>query len=343
MQSAPDDDYKLIFVYQDHLTKFVSLGALKTKTAKEVVDNIVSIFGTFGAPQILQTDNGREFANKLLEEAVAQWPGRKNPSRETAPFAVTKKCRTSKRGYRGYLERSSKRNKNYRRLLRKKLSDVSSDDDEIQQTSVYKEEEEEEKTLQEDNSTRYADLRPVSFMGSIESGVEKFPEFANQGNNDADFQLGIVGPVLGVQKDEGQAEIDCLHDSIMMERHGAHSAQKNQARKMLHASEQRFAPIDVGQNVFMPIPCIDRPKIGPRNLKGVATAVTDGFYSIGTQNVRLRQTFTRNQLTPYGAEFFSINSITDGETSLRTAVGAASISGSQGHTHCLCLSGCTTN
>ncbi|CAJ0960177.1 unnamed protein product, partial [Mesorhabditis belari] len=150
--------------------------------------------------------------------------------------------------------------------------EVLSDDDEIQQTSAY---EEEEKTLQEDNSTRYADLRPASFMNSIESGVEKFPEFANQENNDADFQPGIVGPVLGVQKDEEQAEIDGLHDSIMMERHGAHSSQKNQARKMLHASEQRFAPIDVGQNVLMPIPCVDRPKIGPRNLMGVVTVVTD--------------------------------------------------------------------
>ncbi|CAJ0922719.1 unnamed protein product, partial [Mesorhabditis belari] len=112
---------------------------------------------------------------------------------------------------------------------------------------------------------------------------------------------------------------------------------------MLHASEQRFAPIDVGQNVLMPIPCVDRPKIGPRNLMGVVTAVTDGFYSIGTQNGHLRQKFTRNQLAPCGAEFFSNNSIPDGETSLRTAVGAASISGSQGHAHCLCLSGCTTN
>ncbi|CAJ0926440.1 unnamed protein product, partial [Mesorhabditis belari] len=112
---------------------------------------------------------------------------------------------------------------------------------------------------------------------------------------------------------------------------------------MLHASEQRFAPIDVGQNVLMPIPCVDRPKIGPRNLMGVVTAVTDGFYSIGRQNGHLRQTFTRNQLAPCGAEFFSINSIPDGETSLRTVVGASSISGSQGHAHCLCLSGCTTN
>ena len=36
MQSQADKDYKFIFVYQDHLTKFVQLHPLKTKTAEEV-------------------------------------------------------------------------------------------------------------------------------------------------------------------------------------------------------------------------------------------------------------------------------------------------------------------
>ncbi|CAJ0925976.1 unnamed protein product, partial [Mesorhabditis belari] len=259
MQSAPDGDYKFIFVYQDHLTKFVSLGALKTKTAKEVVDNIVSIFGTFGGPQILQTDNGREFANKLLEEAVAQWPGckilhgkprhsqsqgsveRANADIEDILRVHQRETKTTGwarflpliqyrknirfhsgigrstyvamfgRGYNDYLGRSCQ---TFRQTTTKSSKQVS---------------------------TRRRRRRRKRFRKIIlHSGVEKFPEFANQGNNDADFQLEIVAPVLGVQKDEEQAEIDCLHDSIMMERHGAHSAQKNQARKMLHASEQNL-------------------------------------------------------------------------------------------------------
>ncbi|CAJ0923085.1 unnamed protein product, partial [Mesorhabditis belari] len=41
----------------------------------EVAEHVVSIFGTFGAPRILQTDNGRVFANKHLEDTVTQWPG----------------------------------------------------------------------------------------------------------------------------------------------------------------------------------------------------------------------------------------------------------------------------
>jgi len=55
MQTQPDGDFKFIFVYQDHLTKFVQLRALKTKTAKEVAEKLYEIFMTFGAPHILQS------------------------------------------------------------------------------------------------------------------------------------------------------------------------------------------------------------------------------------------------------------------------------------------------
>lgn len=44
MQSQPDGDYKFILNYQDHLTKFVVLRPLKTKTAEEVADILLDIF-----------------------------------------------------------------------------------------------------------------------------------------------------------------------------------------------------------------------------------------------------------------------------------------------------------
>ncbi|KHJ40577.1 hypothetical protein D918_09352 [Trichuris suis] len=65
-QSHPDGEYKFIMAYQDHLTKFVVLKALKSKTAEEVAHNLVDIFTLLGAPSILQSDNGREFAIKVV-------------------------------------------------------------------------------------------------------------------------------------------------------------------------------------------------------------------------------------------------------------------------------------
>ncbi|CAJ0949589.1 unnamed protein product, partial [Mesorhabditis belari] len=42
--------------------------------------------------------------------------------------------------------------------------------------------------------------------------------------------------------------LDKLEDSIVKERVEAHAAQKQQAKKMLESSEQRFAPLHIGSN-----------------------------------------------------------------------------------------------
>lgn len=67
--------YTFILNYQDHFSKFCILRALKTKTAKEVVSNLVHIFSTIGAPKILQADNGKEFVAKLFSKVLCTlWP-----------------------------------------------------------------------------------------------------------------------------------------------------------------------------------------------------------------------------------------------------------------------------
>ena len=52
--------------FKDHLTKYVLLRPLRTKTAVEIVEHLIIIFADFGCPRILHSDNGREFANKLV-------------------------------------------------------------------------------------------------------------------------------------------------------------------------------------------------------------------------------------------------------------------------------------
>lgn len=68
MQAQPDGDYKFICVYQDHLTKFVILRPRRHKSAEAVANVLLDIFTLFGAPAILQSDNGREFVNKIISE-----------------------------------------------------------------------------------------------------------------------------------------------------------------------------------------------------------------------------------------------------------------------------------
>jgi len=65
-ESNPDRDMKFILVYQNHLTKCVLLRYLHSKRADEVAYHLLDIFTTFGAPNILHSDNGREFCNQII-------------------------------------------------------------------------------------------------------------------------------------------------------------------------------------------------------------------------------------------------------------------------------------
>ncbi|XP_065223547.1 KRAB-A domain-containing protein 2-like [Planococcus citri] len=76
-QSSKDGDFKFVLNYQEHLSKFVCLRALKTKTAAEVAYHLIDIFCTFGAPSVLQSDNGREFVNSIINELKLMWPALK--------------------------------------------------------------------------------------------------------------------------------------------------------------------------------------------------------------------------------------------------------------------------
>ena len=74
MQSEPDGDFRFILNYQDHLTKFLCLRPLKNKSADEVADHLLEIFCLLGAPHILHSDNGREFANSVVTSVARKWP-----------------------------------------------------------------------------------------------------------------------------------------------------------------------------------------------------------------------------------------------------------------------------
>ncbi|XP_055931980.1 KRAB-A domain-containing protein 2-like [Argiope bruennichi] len=74
LQSQADNEFKFIMVYQDHLTKSVLLRPLQSKRAKEVALQVLHIFLIFEAPCILQSDNGREFVNSVIEQLRTYWP-----------------------------------------------------------------------------------------------------------------------------------------------------------------------------------------------------------------------------------------------------------------------------
>ena len=73
-QPNSDGNYKLLMVYQDHLTTFCNIRALTSKHASEVAFNLIEVFTLFGAPHILQSDNGSEFTALVISELKLMGP-----------------------------------------------------------------------------------------------------------------------------------------------------------------------------------------------------------------------------------------------------------------------------
>lgn len=72
LQSAPDGDFKWLMTYQDNTTKFLHLRLLHSKRARSCVGTTKNIL-KFGAPYILQSDNGREFSAGIVKELMNMW------------------------------------------------------------------------------------------------------------------------------------------------------------------------------------------------------------------------------------------------------------------------------
>lgn len=73
-QSCLVEPYKWLLDYQDYATKFLHLRPLTSKHAACVAQELRKFFFTFGAPAILQSDNGQEFDAGVIEELVFIWP-----------------------------------------------------------------------------------------------------------------------------------------------------------------------------------------------------------------------------------------------------------------------------
>nr|XP_012226934.1 PREDICTED: zinc finger protein 678-like [Linepithema humile]XP_012226935.1 PREDICTED: zinc finger protein 678-like [Linepithema humile] len=73
MSIESTSDYKYFFVYEDQPSKFVVLKALRSNTAKEVARKLLDVLAIIGAPQVLQSGNGRKFAEQVVYELRLLW------------------------------------------------------------------------------------------------------------------------------------------------------------------------------------------------------------------------------------------------------------------------------
>jgi len=68
------DQNSLLLTYYDSKAKFVHLRPLKSRGVPEIAMELAKIFVVFGAPNILQSDERRDFLLKVIQKINTLWP-----------------------------------------------------------------------------------------------------------------------------------------------------------------------------------------------------------------------------------------------------------------------------
>lgn len=270
MQSCHDGGYKFILNYQDHLSKFVTLRALKTKTAAEVTYHLIDIFCTFGAPSILQSDNGREFVNCIIDELKNMWPQLK---------IVHGKPRHSQS--QGSVERA---NRDVQDILRAWMSDNKSNKwseglrfCQFQKNSSYhsgiKQSPFEVLFGRKAQLGLTSSALPENILKTLnsENDLEQVISSLELINNELTETEVCEDNILEQASTASESvleEITIVQSKINKNKKLAISSLHHQAKRMKTDSILKYPVVSIGTNVTLPVPDVDRSKGDSRNIIG---------------------------------------------------------------------------
>jgi hypothetical protein len=309
LQSKPDGEFKFIFVYQDHLTKYVVLRPLKAKSAAAVAEVLRQVICDFGPPSLLQTDNGREFANSTIEELVAEFNcklihGKPRHSQSQGSveranrdiqdmLTILMQRRNSNEWAKLLPEVQIKKNTRHHRGINQSPYKALFGRESVFGKTGELEEAVSRNAEEADKVTEYETLETESLY---QIGEDYGEDMAEDSGNDmhADSGNDMLEDSSKDTDEEIGGDIDALAESlnnIQQNRTSARNAAKKQADKMLEASNKRFAVLKVGDNVRVPLPDVDRGKTDHRNIMGVIVEVKNGFYIVGTSAGNLFTTY----------------------------------------------------
>ena len=338
LQSCKDGNYKFIMNYQDHLTKYSVLRALRTKTAEEVAFNLIDIFSLFGAPTILQSDNGREFVNSIINELQSMWPGLKiihgKPRHSQSQGSVERSNRDIGEMVRAWMVDNE--TKNWSQGLRfcqfQKNTSLH---------SAIKQSPFEAMFGHVAKIGLSSSNLPNSVIESINSEEDllqilKNDESETEKENDEESEVEV-------SSENEEESIRLKRAKIQENQQSAIEGLEKQAKRMLFESNNKFPPLERGMCVTIPIPDFDRSKADFRNHIGVVMEVVNDMYKIGTREGLLPQLYSRNQISLSSTNFLSVDEVPSTTTSLRAANSQSSIVGGQGFVQCNCLTKCQNN
>jgi len=103
----------------------------------------------------------------------------------------------------------------------------------------------------------------------------------------------------------------CLRKNrINIEREGAKSGQEQQDQEKVSLSNSRLPAADIGTNVVVRVPDLNRGRLIPRNVLAVVVdAVSSGLYLLGTKEGLLEQLYARNEFTTADNNFIEAHDV----------------------------------
>ncbi|KAJ8881001.1 hypothetical protein PR048_017474 [Dryococelus australis] len=312
MQREPDRDYKFTLNYQDHLTKFVVLRPLKTKTADEVADVILDIFCLLGTPNILRSDNGREFRDRSFG---TKWNGIK---------VVHGKPRHSQS--QGSIERANQdvRDSFVAWMKDNYTSSWVSDTRIVQSSKNCSYHSGTKRTPYEalfgvpQNNGLLDSCLPSDIVGNIytEEQLEEYLSNLTQNFDETDIENVDKANTCEINNQQISSPMET--EESTSRKHCKRGLQ-GQAEKMIQTSGKKFPPASTGDNILVSWnPDVDHGRPTPRNVLAVIMEkVEPNLFSIGTKHGKFEKLYSRNEFQLAPNKSLEISDVPDGNVTVR--------------------------
>ncbi|XP_068209297.1 KRAB-A domain-containing protein 2-like [Palaemon carinicauda] len=191
--------------------------------------------------------------------------------------------------------------------------------------------------MSDNNSTDWATgiiFVHFSKNSAYHAGIKRSPYAAMFGVN---TRVGLMSTSLP------QEIISCLQSeqdliTTLWHQLPASESQRQQAERMVKRSRTELVAGEIGDNIALPIPLVDRGRGDPRNILGVIVSRSmNDQYRVATKSGILKGSYSRNQFDICPERLLKESDINnDIEISLREAVIKSSFSGGQGFVKCSC-------
>ncbi|KRX74235.1 KRAB-A domain-containing protein 2 [Trichinella sp. T6] len=313
--------------------RFCILSPLKSKRAEEVASKLLEIFLTFGAPSILQSDNGREFSNAIIAELKTYWPELKlvtgRPRHPQSQGAVERLNGVVQDKLAIWMRENGC--KRWSMGLKFVQWQINVSVHETTGQSPFKVTFGEEPRIGLESY-----ILPKSLVDAAKT-EEEIEEFLTSHEANDEDSLNRDGK----NYDENESSImKHLPETFIKARKEAALGQTRAAAKMTRRTKKMLIPLQIGQNCTLRVPDVDRGPADPKNFLVVVMAECEGLYTVGCREGKLASKFTAADLQVISENLLSIDEAPDAEIPLRTAVTKAT--GGQGYVKCMCLSGCSS-